>query len=235
MIKIAEIHKSFGKLQVLKGITANFDASRITAVIGHNGSGKTTLIKCILGMVIPDSGEIDVYGENIARQFHYRSKIGYMPQIGRYPDNMTIGQVFSMMRDIRGNSTDKTDEELLDKYQLSEMFEKKMRMLSGGTRQKVSAALAFLFAPPILILDEPTAGLDPVASEILKEKILKEKQNGKSIIITSHIMPEVEELADDVLFMYEGKVKFHRSVLEMKQETGEQRIGKALARMLGHS
>jgi len=232
MLQVVELYKKFGKLQVLKGIDASFSPGKVTAVIGHNGSGKTTMIKCILGMVIPDKGEVLLNDESVVGKWKYRSELGYMPQIGRYPDNMTMGQIFDMMQDLRKGHKTELDKELVEKYCLTEMFYKKMRTLSGGTRQKVSAALAFMFNPPVLILDEPTAGLDPLASEILKEKIMVERAKGKTIIITSHIMPEVDELADDIIFMHEGSIKFHKSMLELKAETGETKIGKALGKLL---
>jgi Cu-processing system ATP-binding protein len=237
MITIKNLSKSFGKLKALDNINLQFQEGQAVSFIGPNASGKTTFIKCLLGMVIPNSGEIVVKGRNIANDFAYRNDIGYMPQIGRYPDNMTIGQVFDMMKDIRkGNSRqetgDRLDEELITLFGLKTMFSKQMRTLSGGTRQKVSAALAFLFDPSVLILDEPTAGLDPVASEILKAKILKEKQRGKLILITSHILSDMDEIASDVLYLIEGKVQFFKSVQQLKSETCEQKLEKVIARVM---
>ncbi len=232
MIELKNLHKKFGKLQVLSDLSVNFTMGKATAVIGHNGSGKTTMIKCILGMVHPDKGEVIFDGKTVNTEWEYRRKLGYMPQIGRYPDNMTIGQIVNMIKDIRKDSLDKLDEELIQSFDLETMRIKKMGVLSGGTRQKVSAALAFLFSPDVLILDEPTAGLDPVAAEILKDKIQKERNNGKLILITSHIMNEIEEIADDLVFINEGKVAFHRSIEELKLESGSDRIGKALKEMI---
>lgn len=107
-----------------------------------------------------------------------------------------------------------------------------MRTLSGGTTQKVSATLAFMFNPSILILDEPTAGLDPIAAEILKEKIAQEKANGKLILITSHILSELDELISQVLFMQDGNLIFHKTVDELKSETQTQVISKAIIQVL---
>ena len=115
------------------------------------------------------------------------------------------------------------------------MFDKPMRTLSGGTRQKVSAALAFLFNPKVLVLDEPTAGLDPIAAEILKEKILKEKNKGKLILITSHIMSEVDEIADKVMYIFEGNIKFFKSVTEIKELSNEGKLGKAIAQLMSQT
>jgi len=183
MIVIENISKQFGKLKVLDNVSVTCDVSKCIALIGPNGSGKTTLIKSVLGMVVPDSGNIIFNRKNIQNDWQYREQIGYMPQIGRYPDNMTIGQVIDMMKDIRHNSSG-FDESLIEAFSLKEMYNKRMRTLSGGTRQKVSASLAFLFDPKVLILDEPTAGLDPVSSEILKEKIFTEINKGKLVLIT---------------------------------------------------
>ncbi|HEY0772110.1 MAG TPA: ABC transporter ATP-binding protein, partial [Sphingobacteriaceae bacterium] len=174
IIQIKRLKKSFGKLEVLKGINCSFEKGMVVSVLGPNASGKTTLIKSILGMVIPDSGDIFFKGKPVINTFDYKKDIGYMPQIGRYPDNMKIGQLFEMMKDIRNMHTG-LDTELIDTFNLDKMFNKAMRTLSGGTRQKVSAALAFMFHPDVLILDEPTAGLDPLAAEELKDKIKEEK------------------------------------------------------------
>ncbi len=231
MITIENLRKSYGKLQVLNDVNVSFGVGRIVSVIGPNGSGKTTLSKCILGMVLPDSGNININGESVLKKHAYRSQIGYMPQIGRYPENMKIRQVIEMIRDIR-KDVKQVDEELIGLYGLKDMYEKRMGALSGGTKQKVSAALAFMFDPKILILDEPTAGLDPISSEILKSKILKEKKKGKLILITSHIMSEVEEVADEVMCMVDGQVKFHETIASIKAQAQEDRLGRAIAKIL---
>lgn len=231
IIRVKELKKTFGKLQVLKGVTCSFPKGRVVSVLGPNASGKTTLIKSILGMVIPDEGEIFFDGQPVTGSFHYKKHIGYMPQIGRYPDNIRIGQLFDMMMDIRGANT-LLDTDLIESYDLRSIYHKPMRTLSGGTRQKVSAALACMFNPQVLIFDEPTAGLDPLAAEILKEKIIEQKNRGKLIIITSHILAEVDELADNVMYLFEGKVKFYKAIASLKAETGEERLGKALTKIL---
>jgi Cu-processing system ATP-binding protein len=163
---------------------------------------------------------------------NYRQMIGYMPQIGRYPDNMKVGQLFSMLNKIRNKPSEKMDRELIDQFELEKIFEKPMRTLSGGTRQKVSAAVAFLFDPPVLVLDEPTAGLDPVASEVLKEKILKEKKKNKLILVTSHILSDLDELSTHVMYLQEGKLQFFKDMDSLKEETGELKLGKAIARIM---
>lgn len=231
MIKIKNISKSFGKLQVLKNVNLVCNKGECIALIGPNGCGKTTLIKSILGMVLPTSGEIIFNGKSIANDYLYRKQIGYMPQIGRYPENMTIGHIVEMIKKIR-QSPMQTDEDLLHAFNLPSLFDKRMRTLSGGTTQKVSATLAFLFNPDVLILDEPTAGLDPLASDILKEKIIREKEKGKLILITSHLLNELDDLVTEIIFMQDGEVKFHKHISELQEITGEQKIAKAIANVL---
>ena len=232
MIRIEHINKKFKRLIALDDINAQFDKGQVISLIGPNGSGKTTLIKSILGMVKADSGKIFFNDELINGDPSYRSQIGYMPQIGRYPDNMKVGQLFKMLRNIRNVSEEKVDEELIDKFGLKQIFDKSMRTLSGGTRQKVSAALAFLFNPGVLILDEPTAGLDPLSSEILKEKILKEKSKNKLILITSHILSDLDELTTHIMYLQEGKQEFFKAIDQLREETGELKLGKAIARIM---
>lgn len=231
MISVKQVDKKFGNLTALDQVSLELQAGKSYALIGPNGSGKTTLIKSILGLVIPTSGDIVFDGESIMRDWKYREKIGYMPQIGHYPDNMRIGQLIDMMKNIRQGNP-KLDEELIDAFKLYKMYDKRMHALSGGTRQKVSAALAFLFNVPVLILDEPTAGLDPVAAEILKEKILHEKHKGKLIIITSHILSDLDELTTEMLYIFEGKIQYNNTIEQLKLETNETRLNKAIATLI---
>jgi Cu-processing system ATP-binding protein len=230
MIEIKNISKKFGKLEVLNDINLTFNSGECIALIGPNGCGKTTLIKSILGMVIPSSGDVLFDQKSILGKYKYRENIGYMPQMGRYPDYMTIGQIIEMMKKIR-NSSQELDEDLIKDFELEKIFDKPMRTLSGGTTQKVSATLAFLFNPDVLILDEPTAGLDPLASEILKEKIIKEREKGKLILITSHLLSELDDMISQIIFMQEGKVHFHKTIDDLLSSANEQKISKAIAKI----
>ena len=233
MIDIRHLHKNFGKIKVLRDINLTCAKGQCIALIGPNACGKTTLIKCLLGMVIPTSGSIFFHEKNIGREHAYRQFLGYMPQKGKYPDNMTIGQVIDMMKDIR-HSDRPLDEELIYSFHLQDILHKKMGTLSGGTIQKVSAALAFLFDPEVLVLDEPTAGLDPVSSEILKEKIMKENHKGKLVLITSHMLSELDELVTHVVLMQEGTIRFTKAVADLKRETKSPNLAKAITHILKH-
>lgn len=232
MIVTKNITKTFGKLKALNHISVAFNQGQCIALLGPNGCGKTTLLKSILGMVVVDSGSIAFNEQSIKGEWLYRAQIGYMPQIGRYPDNMTIAQVIEMMKDIRKAQPHQLDEELIEDFGLRQILDKKMHTLSGGTRQKVSACLAFLFNPVVLILDEPTAGLDPISSEKLKQKIRQEKEKGKLILITSHVLSELDELITEVIYMQEGSILFHQKLSALMEVTGENKLVKAIAKIM---
>lgn len=232
MIEIKNLTKKFNKFTALNQVNIRFNDGHSVALIGPNGCGKTTLIKCILGLNVVEDGDILVNNESVKEHYLYRKNIGYMPQIGRYPENMTIAQTIQMIKDTRKVSENELDTELLEAFELESIFDKKMRTLSGGTTQKVSAVLAFLFNPGIIILDEPTAGLDPLASEILKNKIIKEKNKGKLIIITSHLLSELDDILSEIVFMNEGKVIVHQSVEELMTERKTEKISESIISIL---
>jgi Cu-processing system ATP-binding protein len=231
MIELRHIVKKYGKLSVLDDLSYRVERGKITGVVGPNGSGKTTLIKCILGLIKPDQGEIIVGPYILNGNYSYKKMIGYMPQLARFPENLTVDETIALVKDIRAFERD-WDEELYLSFNLENEKNKKIYMLSGGTRQKVSALIAFLFKPEILILDEPTAGLDPRASRQLKDKILKARAAGYTIILTSHIMSELEELADNIVFLLNGQLKFEGSVQTIMNTTNEDKLERAVASMM---
>lgn len=230
MVKFKEIYKSFGKLEVLKGVTADIGGGGITAILGPNGSGKTTLIKMLLGMVYPDSGEILFGDKPINKVWEYKSQIGYLPQIARFPENLKISELIKLIKDIRGGNAN--EQNLINLFSLESHLEKKIKHLSGGTRQKVNILLTMMYDNPVLVLDEPSTGLDPISLVRLKELILKERANGKNILITTHIMSLVEDISDEILFILEGKIYFRGSIPELKQLAGEDSLEKSIAYLL---
>jgi Cu-processing system ATP-binding protein len=231
MIEIKELYKKYGKNEVLKGVDLNIEENRIVAVLGPNGSGKTTLIKSILGMVLPNKGNILLEGNSIKKQWKYRNTIDYLPQIANFPNNLTVKELIRMIKDLRKQKS-AGDAALVELFKLEPYLDKKLGNLSGGTKQKVNILLTFMFDSPIVILDEPTSGLDPISLIRLKELIDSEKQKGKTIIITSHIMSFVEEVADEIVFLLEGKIYFKGSISELKQKTGQPDFEHAIASIL---
>lgn len=231
MIEIKNIHKRFGKNEVLQGVDLTIGENRILAVLGPNGSGKTTLIKSILGMVIPNKGDIFLEGKSIKKDWKYRSTIDYLPQIANFPHNLTVQELIRMIKDLR-RSRKANEAPLIELFKLQPFLNKKLGNLSGGTKQKVNILLTFMFDSPIVILDEPTSGLDPISLIRLKELIASEKEKGKTIIITSHIMSFVEEVADELVFLLEGKIYFEGTIAALKEKTQQPDFEHAIASIL---
>jgi len=230
MIEITGLHKSFGKNHVLKGVELSLVPPGLIAILGPNGSGKTTLIKSILGMVIPDRGEIEVDGASIKKAWEYRRQISYLPQIARFPENIRVRELIAMVKDLRGET--EMDVSLISYFGLQPFLDKKLGNLSGGTRQKVNLVLCFMYDCPIVILDEPTAGLDPVSLVRLKKLIKTKREEGKLILITTHVMNLVEELAEEVVYLLEGNIHFRGTITELKKKYQGRNVEESIAALL---
>ena len=226
------LRKTFGRLHALQGVDLALHPGRVTALVGPNASGKSTLIKCILGLVRPDTGRVEVLGERVGAEPHYRRHIGYMPQAAAFPENLTGHEVLALLADLRASETP-DDEDLRERLGLADAtLAQPVRVLSGGTRQRLNALVALRFRAPILILDEPTASLDPVTSAALKDLVRARAGAEAAILLTSHVMAEVEELADDLVYFVEGRVRFHGTLDELRLRTGERRVERAVARLV---
>ena len=232
MIHIEKLYKKYGNNEVLKGIDLDINSKGIFAILGPNGSGKTTLIKSILGMVIPEIGTLLVDGKSIKNNSHYRKQIDYLPQIANFPANLNVNELIKMIKDLRNCPAE--DQRLISLFKLEPFLLKKLSNLSGGTKQKVNLVLALMFDSPIIILDEPTTGLDPIALIQLKKIIAEEKAKEKIILITSHIMSFVDEIADEVIFLLEGKIYFKGNIEALKNQTNTANFEQAIANLLTH-
>lgn len=230
-LHIRSLSKTFGRIAVLDGVDLDFEAGRVTALLGPNGAGKTTLLKSILGLVRPDAGTVRLGQREVDPQGLYRTEIGFMPQLPHFPGHMTGRELADMLDALRGFSG-APDETLVRDLELEGDMEKPFRHLSGGTRQKVNAALAFRYPTPFLILDEPTAGLDPVASLALKNKVRECRDEGRTIVITSHKLGELQVLADDVVFLHEGSVRFAGALRRLLSDTGCDTLEEAIAGLM---
>jgi Cu-processing system ATP-binding protein len=231
MIRIRELDKRFGSAHVLRAVDLDIVGGRVTAIVGPNGAGKTTLMKMILGLTRIGEGRILVDGERVGDDPAYRAHIGYMPQIARFPENLTGAELIAMMRDLRGGAAE-VDDDLIARFQLADHLGKPLRVLSGGTRQKVNAVLAFLFRPELLVLDEPTSGLDPVASSTLKDKIAEVRAAGRTVIVTSHVLSDLDAIADDIVVLNEGRVGFAGAVHDLKLATRQLSLERAIAQVM---
>ncbi len=231
MITFQEVAKSYGRRVVLDGLSAAVPPGKITALVGPNGSGKTTMIKLLLGLARLDQGRITVGDLAVGRDPEYRRLIGWMPQMAAFPAHQSGRQLLVALARLRG-ATDAPDLSLADEFDLGDHFDRPLGVLSGGTRQKVNAVIAMAFRPSLLVLDEPTAGLDPLAARVFKDRLAVERGRGVTVLITSHVLPELEELADHVLFLSDGKAAWQGDTAALKQRTGAATLERAVAQLL---
>lgn len=231
MISARGVRKRFGRLPVLNGLDLDVARGRITAIVGPNASGKTTFNRILLGLVRADAGDVFFDGARLNGDAAYRARVGYMPQIARYPDNLSGRDLMAMVRDVRGAGA-ALDEELVETLALANVLDAPLRVLSGGTRQRINAALAFLFRADLLILDEPTAGLDPISAGTLKDKMRRERDAGRTLIVTSHVLSELDELADRIAFLLDGTIRFDGSRDDLLQATGQPSLERAIAHLM---
>ena len=233
MIQISNLHKKFGKLVVLDALDLEIKSGGIFAILGPNGSGKTTLIKSVLGMVIPDVGEININNQSVLKKWDYRNQINYLPQIANFPVNLTVKELIGMVKNLRPKEA--KDEDLIRLFSLEPFLDKKLGNLSGGTKQKVNIVLTFMFDSELIILDEPTTGLDPISLISLKQIIQKERDMGKTILITTHIMSFVEEVADEIVFLLDGEIYFKGSIEQLKSQTNQTNLEHGIANLMTKS
>jgi Cu-processing system ATP-binding protein len=227
MIRIENVHKRFAKNEVLKGVDLNIPKGGIYAILGPNGSGKTTLIKCVLGLVIPDRGSIKVLEHPVKNQWKYREEINYLPQIANFPGNIRVRELIRMIKDLRSKPGEEAS--LIGLFGLELFLDKKLANLSGGTKQKVNLVLTFMFDSPVIVLDEPTSGLDPASMIALKKLIRRERQAGKTFLITTHIMQFVEEIADQIVYLLEGQIYYTGTLSGLLEKTGQKDLEHAIA------
>lgn len=231
MLKIHNIYKKYGRKQVLNGIDLEIDQPGIYAILGPNGSGKTTILKSLLGMVIPQKGNIFFDGEKINNNTNYRRKIDYVPQIANFPQNIRVNEMFDLVVKIRGVEAVRK-QELIALFRLQPYLDQRIGALSGGNLQKLNLTLSLMFNSPVVVLDEPTSGLDPIALLALKDLLKRELEAGKIILLTTHIMHLVEELATDITFILDGKIYYKGSKAELVRRHGDTDMEHVMANIL---
>jgi Cu-processing system ATP-binding protein len=207
-IEFSGISKSYGSASVLKGINLEIESGSCFALLGPNGSGKTTLLKSLLGFVLPDAGTIQIDGASYpAAMPDFLNRAGYMPQQPLFPENLRIPELIDLFRNISAVPAVRF-EKIFAELGISAFSNKRFHELSQGMKQKINLLQCFMFDRDCYILDEPTASLDPVNAYYLKNKILEFKKENKTILFTSHIMKEVEQVADKVCLILDGQLSF---------------------------
>lgn len=219
MIDIQSITKSYGKAVILKDVTTQFEPGLITGLIGPSGAGKTTLIKCILGMTTMDSGTISINGNRIPNREILRS-IGYMSQSDALFDDLTAVENLKFFAKLYIHKAHKLDineqiERTLEIVNLSHEKHKKVKAFSGGMKRRLSLAISMIQNPDILILDEPTVGIDPRLRKSIWNDLFQFRDEGKTILITTHVLDEADK-CDRLLLMREGQIISYGTPNEIK-------------------
>ena len=208
--------KRFGPTVALDGMTLAVEPGRIVGLLGPNGSGKTTLIKLANGLLVPDAGEIWVDGHQPGRESH--AVVSYLPERNSLPLWMTVDQLQDFYADFFADFQRKRSEEMLDKLEIQP--KQKLRQMSKGTREKVQLILTMSRQAKLYLLDEPIGGVDPAARDYILNTILTNYSRDASVIISTHLIEDVEPVLDEAIFLKEGTVFAHRSVDEIRENEG---------------
>lgn len=218
LVEIKGLTKRFGKFTALKNIDLSVNEGEIYGFIGPNGAGKSTTIRVLLGMLKPNEGQVTIFGKDAwkdAVEIHKR--IAYVSGDANLWPNLTGGEVIDLFLTMRGNKNENRRDELIRRFNLDPS--KKCRAYSKGNRQKIALISAFASDADLYILDEPTAGLDPLMERVFQECVLEAKRQGKSVLLSSHILSEVEKLCDRVAIIREGEMIEKGTLTEMRHLT----------------
>ena len=205
-VLLNSVHKSFGEVQAVNNLSVKVPTGSIYGFLGPNGAGKTTTLRMIMNIIRPDSGSIEVFGDSSIEQA--KARIGYMPEERGLYRKMTVTKVLAYFGAIKGMSADELTRSVphwLDRVDLTNWASKKVEELSRGMHQKLQFAVTAINEPELLILDEPFAGLDPLNTDLLKTIMLEMRDEGKTVILSTHVMHEAEKLCDSILLINKGK------------------------------
>lgn len=206
MIRLDPLYKRFGDVMALDGLALEARRGEVLALLGPNGAGKSTAIKCLVGLVHPDRGTVEVAGIDVQRApKRARALIGYLPQQVNFYENLTPREVLAFFARLRQADPAQIPH-LLETLGLASCAERRTVGFSGGMRQRLGLAVALLGDPPLLVLDEPTAGLDPEASGLFKRLIRERREAGGTVLVSSHLLAEIEPLADRIAVCARGRI-----------------------------
>ena len=228
MIDLENIKKAYGGNVILKNINLHVASPAVFALVGPNGSGKSTLLKMILGLVIPDSGRVSFDGTEVNdANKDIKKKIGYMPQVPSFPRNLKVREIIDFLDSLNGGPPPHHDK-LMKDLEISRFYDRYFGDLSGGMKQKVNILQCFRSDKSLYVLDEPTVSLDPHMAYYLKNLVKERSREGHSFVFTSHIMHEVEDMADEMALLLEGEIRLAKKLAELKDEFGEQPLEESL-------
>jgi ABC-2 type transport system ATP-binding protein len=217
IIKINKLTKKFGKVTALDEFDMTVNEGEVHGFLGPNGSGKSTTIRVLLGLLKSTSGHAELFGgDPWSEAVKLHSKLAYVPGDVNFWPNLTGGEIIDLLGDLRGGLDEKRRDSLLEKFELDPT--KKFSTYSKGNRQKVALVAALASDVPLYILDEPTSGLDPLMEQTFQREVRELKKQGKTILLSSHILSEVEALCDRVTIIREGKAVAVYTLAELKRE-----------------
>ncbi|MDD3613689.1 MAG: ABC transporter ATP-binding protein [Clostridia bacterium] len=205
VISVRDLTKKFGKFTALNKVNLELEKGDIYGFIGPNGAGKTTTIRILLGILKASGGKATVFGQDVWKDaVSIHKNLAYVPGDVKLWPNLTGGELIDLFIKLRGSNNKTRRDELIERFQLDPT--KKCRTYSKGNRQKVALIVAFASDADLYILDEPTSGLDPLMEQIFQELILEARDQGKTILLSSHILHEVEKLCNKVSIIREGQI-----------------------------
>jgi ABC-2 type transport system ATP-binding protein len=216
-VSLKNLHKSFGQVQAVNNLNVTVPSASVYGFLGPNGAGKTTTLRMIMNIIRPDSGRISIFGNSSLEQA--KARIGYMPEERGLYRKMTVDKVlsfFGAIKGITGNELSDRVSRWLQRVKLTDWATKKVEELSRGMHQKLQFAVTAINAPELLILDEPFAGLDPLNTDLLKDIMREMRNEGKTIIFSTHVMYEAEKLCDSILLINKGRVILDDSMANIK-------------------
>ncbi len=209
-VRAENVEKFYGNKHALRGISLEAESSKITAMLGPNGAGKTTMIRIIMGLIFPNKGKIEVLNRNPFKDKKIFKRIGYVQELPNLPPFMTGKELLEMSCRIKG--VDRSEiRRVLEIVGMEENANKKIAKYSKGMTQRIAIAEAILGNPELLIMDEPNIGTDPSLNYNMREMLKEMKKDGKTVLMTSHVLDDVKKVADDVYLIFNGKVFFHGS------------------------
>ena len=224
-LKVESVSKTYDSFKAVDKISFSIEEGRMFGLLGPNGAGKTTTMRMIMNIIIPDSGKIFLFDETFKEE--HKDIIGYLPEErGLYPKMKLIDhlQFFGEMKGLSSAQSKKLALEWLEKFGLMEWEKKKVNELSKGMQQKVQFIGTIMHSPKLLILDEPFSGLDPINTKFLKDILIQLKREGKTIILSTHLMDQAEKLCDDICLINRGKVVLQGNLQEKKKEYGHNSV-----------
>ena len=216
MIRIEHMTKRYGSFTAVEDISLNVHSGEVFAFLGPNGSGKTTTMKSVVGLNVPTSGRVLINGIDVHKDpKRARKFVSYLPQRVVFPDNLTAREIIRFYGTLRGISEEGADEALAA-ARFNGFSDKMVGTFSGGMIQRLGLAVVSMSDTPVLLLDEPTASLDPMGVKRFREFVLEQKVKGKTVIFSTHLLPEAEQLADRVAIMVGGRLAALESIENLK-------------------